>query len=216
MLLATLWTAAAQTPAVMPQVRVLRFARVWDGAGPVIQNAMIVVEGNKILEVGKDTGKYPKLSKVVDLRHFSAIPGMIDVHTHITYYWDRTPGSNPRRQGRRHPAVTVLLAEENCRKTLEAGVTTIRDLNASGGNDYALRDLIQMGKIMGPRIIAAGQGIAARPNPPGVEGIQKMVAERIAAGSDVIKLFASTGGFEDVSGKQTLTYEEMKAAVDAA
>jgi imidazolonepropionase-like amidohydrolase len=197
-------------------MKILRFSKLWDGAGPVLNHAIITVQSNKIVEIGKDSGKYAKGSDVIDLRRYSAIPGMIDVHTHITYYWDRSPGSNPRRQPRRHPAVAVALAEENAKRTLAAGVTTIRDLNAAAGNDYALRDLIHMGKLTGPRIVAAGSGIGARPNPPGADGIRKMVEERIAAGSDVIKLFASTGGFEDVSGTQTLTYEEMKSAVDAA
>ena len=199
-------------------LQVLRFAKVWTGVSgsPILSPAIVVVENNRIVRIERDSGRnYPPGSTVVDLRRYSAIPGMIDVHTHITYFWDRAPGTNPRRQGRQHPAVRVVLAEDNARRTLAAGVTTIRDLNASDGTDYALRDLIQMGKLTGPRIVAAGAGIGARPNPPGVEGIRKMVEERIAAGSDVIKLFGSTGGFENVTGKQTLTYEEMKAAVDA-
>jgi imidazolonepropionase-like amidohydrolase len=196
--------------------KILRFSKIWDGAGLVLNSTLIVVKDNKIVEISRDSGKYPAGSQVIDLRRYSAIPGMIDVHTHITYYWDRSPGSNPRRQPRRHPAVAVVLAEDNAKRTLATGVTTVRDLNAAAGNDYALRDLINMGKLIGPRMVAAGAGIGARPNPPGPDGIRKMVEERIAAGSDVIKLFASTGGFEDVTGQQTLTYEEMKSAVEAA
>ncbi len=197
------------------QTRVLRFGKAWDGSGAVIDHAAIVVDGNRIVSVGKDSGKFPKGADVVDLRKYSAIPGMIDVHTHITYYWDRAAGTNPRRQTRKHPAVAVVLAEDNARQTLETGVTTIRDLNAAAGNDFALRDLIALGKLRGPRIVASGQGIGARPNLTlGAEGMKKAVEERLAAGSDVIKLFGSTGGFEDVTGRQTLTYEEMKSAVD--
>ncbi|MBI3210424.1 MAG: amidohydrolase family protein [Candidatus Solibacter usitatus] len=200
-----------------PTVQVLRFAKVWTATNaPVMENAAIVLEGNRIARVEKDSGKYATGSTVIDLRRYAAIPGMIDAHTHITYFWDGAAGTNPRRQPRRHPAVAVILAAENAKRTLQTGVTTVRDLNASAGNDYALRDLIEMGKIVGPRIVAAGAGIGARPAPPGVEGMRKMVEERLAAGSDVIKLFASTGGFEDVTGKQTLSYEEMRAAVDAA
>ena len=196
--------------------KILRFSKIWDGSGVVPNRTLIVVRDNKIVEIGQDSGKYPAGSQVIDLRRYSAIPGMIDVHTHITYYWDRAPGSNPRRQPRRHPAVAVVLAEDNAKRTLATGVTTVRDLNAAAGNDYALRDLINVGKLIGPRIVAAGAGIGARPNPPGPDGIRKLVEERIAAGSDVIKLFASTGGFEDVTGLQTLNYEEMKSAVDTA
>lgn len=196
--------------------KILRFSKVWDGDGVVPNGTLIVVRDNRIVEIAKDSGRYPTGSQVIDLRRYSAIPGMIDVHTHITYYWDRSPGSNPRRQPRRHPAVTVALAEDNAKRTLAVGVTTVRDLNAGAGNDYALRDLISMGKLVGPRIIAAGAGIGARSSPPGPDGIRKLVEERIAAGSDVIKLFASTGGYEDVTGQQTLTYDEMKSAVEAA
>ncbi len=214
LLLAASLTAFSQT-------KILRVGKLWDGAGPVREKVAVVIEGAKIVRIEPDGGdsggsKYPQGAEVVDLRRYSAIPGMIDVHTHITYFWDRAPGTNPRRQARKHPAVAVVLAEDNAKRTLAAGVTTIRDLNAAAGNDFALRDLIEMGKLAGPRIVAAGQGIGARPAPPGVEGIKKLVAERIAAGSDVIKLFASEGGFENVSGKQTLSYEEMQAAVDAA
>lgn len=194
----------------------LRFAKLWTGEA-VIEHAAIVVKGNQIVSVGKDSGRYSAGANVIDLRKYSAIPGMIDVHTHITYYRDPANSGDPRRQSRRHPAVTVVLAEENARKTLATGVTTIRDLNASAGNDFALRDLIQAGKLIGPRIVAAGAGIGARPpDRPGVDGIRKLVQERIASGSDVIKLFASTGGFENVTGTQTLTYEEMASAVQTA
>jgi imidazolonepropionase-like amidohydrolase len=66
---------------------------------------------------------------VIDLRPYTAVPGMIDAHTHMTYYWDQKPGSMPWQQNSaRQSAVTVFLAQENARRTLETGVTTVRDL----------------------------------------------------------------------------------------
>ncbi len=197
--------------------QVIRFGKVWTGVpgDPVLERAAVIVEDGRITRVDKDHGSFPKGARVIDLRRYSGIPGMIDVHTHITYYWNRALGTNPRARARQHPAVEVVSAAANAKLTLECGVTTVRDLNGLNGNDFALRDLIAMGKLQGPRILAAGRGIGGNP-PPGADGMRKAVEERIAAGADVIKLFASRGGFENVDGKQTLTFEEMAAAVDAA
>jgi imidazolonepropionase-like amidohydrolase len=130
---------------------------------------------------------------------------MIDSHTHMTYYWNSASGTTPRNQPARHVAVTVFLAQENARKTLEAGVTTVRDLNAGGGADIAMRDLINMGAMTGPRMFVSGTGIQ---RPERAKAV-------LDSGADWIKVFGSTGGFDNVTGNQTVTYEEMKAIVDA-
>ena len=77
-----------------------------------------------------------------------------------------------------------------------------------------MRELIELGKMVGPRMFVAGRGIGGRPRPPGPVEMRRLVEERIKAGNDWVKLFASTGGFEDVTGTQTLSYEEMEAAVE--
>ena len=77
----------------------------------------------------------------------------------MTYYWDPASGTNPRRQPPRHVAVTVFLVQANARQTLEAGVTTVRDPNAFDGADTAMRDLINMGAMVGPRMFVSGQGL---------------------------------------------------------
>ena len=147
-----------------------------------------------------------------------ALPGLIDLHTHITYYWDRGPGTRPRGQ-RRLPAVTVFLAQENARRTLETGVTTVRDLNAGNDMDLAMRELIASGRDGRPahlRVRArpvAGSRPATAPAP---EAMAALVEERVKAGVDWIKVFGSRGGFEIVDGTQTVTFDEMKAVVDAA
>jgi len=68
-----------------------------------------------------------------------------------------------RQGGQRMPAVTVFLAQENARKTLEAGVTTVRDLGASEYMDIAMRDLINRGAMLGPRMFVSGYGLHSTP-----------------------------------------------------
>ena len=184
-----------------------------------------------IVSVGTGASAVPRGARVIDLRRYTGIPGMIDAHTHITYYWDGAAGTDPWQQsGRRRSQVTVFLAQENARKTLESGVTTIRDLGASDYSDLAMRDLINRGAMVGPRVFAAGYGLRrapattqpnAPPGPPrgrltGVEDVAAAVKAQVDAGADVIKVYGSTGSGADVTGRETLTYDEMKAIVDAA
>jgi len=152
------------------------------------------------------------------------------VHTHLTYAWDGTPGTNPWQQLSARPtAATVYLAQTNAKHTLETGVTTVRDLGSWDYMDIAMRDLIASGAMMGPRMFVCGYGLhpTVSPNRPGyteppggsADGtaeVMRVVRENIAAGADVIKIYGSTGSADDVTGFQTYTYEEMKAAVDIA
>jgi imidazolonepropionase-like amidohydrolase len=80
-----------------------------------------------------------------------------------------------------------------------------------------MRDLVAMGAMIGPRMIVAGQGLSARGNtPPDVETMIKAVQDRVQAGSDWIKVYASRGSFDSVDTTQTITYEVLKAIVDEA
>jgi imidazolonepropionase-like amidohydrolase len=197
------------------QTRAIRFGKLWDGER-TIADAVVVVDGDRIVSVASGAGAVPSGIEVVDLSRYTGLPGLIDLHTHITYYWDRKPGTRPRGQ-RRLPAVTVYLAQANAMRTLESGVTTVRDLNAGSDMDLAMRELILSGAMIGPRILASGPGLSARQGqPPDPENMRKLVDERIKAGVDWIKVFGSRGGFENVDGTQTVTFEEMKAIVDAA
>jgi imidazolonepropionase-like amidohydrolase len=197
------------------QTRAIRFGKLWDGERTVA-DAVVVVEGDRIVSVGSGAGAVPSGAEVVDLRRYTGLPGLIDLHTHITYYWDQKPGTRPRGQ-RRLPAVTVYLAQANAMRTLETGVTTVRDLNAGSDMDLAMRELTASGAMAGPRIFASGPGLSARQGqPPDPENMRKLVDERVKAGVDWIKVFGSRGGFENVDGTQTVTFEEMKAIVDAA
>jgi imidazolonepropionase-like amidohydrolase len=211
--------------------KALRFGKLVDGKGKVWNDAIVLVRGDRILDIITDAAKIPVGAEVIDLRPYTAIPGLIDVHTHITFYWDQTSNVHPFGQlsSTRLPAVAVFLAQENARRTLEAGVTTVRDLGSSDWNDIAMRDLINRGAMIGPRMFVAGYGIYVadappRPGyttPPGgradnLPEVMRVIREEVAAGVDVIKMYASTGTDKDVTGFQTYTYEEIKAASDLA
>jgi len=187
-----------------------RFGAIWDGA-KVWHDACIAVEDGRIQSIG------PCSAPAADLAGYTAIPGLIDVHTHMTYLL-----RNPVTRSARAAAV-VFLAQENARKTLEIGVTTVRDLGASGYADIAMRDLIGAGLMTGPRMFVAGYGLQntrgtnVTPNTAhGPAEADRVARAQIAAGADWVKMYASTGSGQDVSGTQTYTYEEIKAAADAA
>src|SRR6266571_9112074 len=214
--LATSSTAVAATKAI-------KFGKLIDGTGRVLTNAVVIVDNDRVQSVASGNASIPAGAEVIDLSRYSGIPGLIDAHTHITYYWDGN--STPRYEPPRHPAVTAFLAQENAQKALEAGVTTIRNLNSPDGTDLAMRDLINMGKMIGPRMFVSGLGIritrsTAPPAPigimaDGVDAVIHAVRQVIASGADWVKMYGSTGGFDDVTQAQTFTFEEMKAAVDA-
>ncbi len=212
------------------QTKALRFAMLVDGNGQVLRDAVVVVDSDRVTSVGSGNGAVPAGAQVIDLRRYTAIPGMIDAHTHMTYYWDQRPGTKPLAQPRRLAQVTVFLAQENARKTLETGVTTVRDLGSSEYNDIAMRELINRGAMVGPRMFVVGYGLSHPRTPPRAGAppgaprgqvsdtaeIAVAVKAQVDAGADWIKMYGSTGTYADTSTRQTFTYEEMKAAVDAA
>src|SRR5437588_10211070 len=74
--------------------KAIKFGKLWDGQ-KVITNAVVIVENDKITSVTAN-GRIPAGAQVIDMSRFTGIPGMIDSHTHITYYWDEAPGTTPR------------------------------------------------------------------------------------------------------------------------
>ncbi len=229
-LLLTVLLSTAQHSILHAQVKAIHFGKVIDGQGKAIPNAVVIVNADRIVTVGTEKDVIiPSNAENIDLKAYTAIPGLIDAHTHMTFYWDKTPGSNPWGQlGTLGPAVTVFLAQENARKALETGVTTVRDLGSFDNMDFALRDLINRGAMVGPRMFVAGNGLHISSTPykigavpdagqcDGVEAVQRVARQQIAAGADWVKMYGSTGSDKDVTGFQTFTYEEMKAAADVA
>jgi imidazolonepropionase-like amidohydrolase len=217
-------------------IKAIKSGKLWDGHR-VIANAVVIIENDRVQSVTA-RGRIPAGAEIIDLSRYTAIPGMIDSHTHITYYWDGAPGTSPPHPGMeksrlpapRHVAVAVFLAQENAKRTLDAGVTTVRDLNAFYGMDIDMRDLINMGAMIGPRMFVSGTGLPDLTaqaailyglDPPSQPGWRKEDAAKhaqavIDSGADWVKLFGSTGGWDDVTGTQTISYEEMKAIVDTS
>ncbi|HEY4266026.1 MAG TPA: amidohydrolase family protein [Micropepsaceae bacterium] len=216
MVLALLLCASLDAQAATKWVR---FGKLWDGHR-ALANAVVAVQDGKIQSVTAN-GTIPSGAETVDLSRYTGLPGLIDSHTHMTFYWDRSTGATPLHQPPRHVAVTVFLAQENARKTLEAGVTTVRDLNGLDGADLALRDLINRGAVIGPRMFVSGAGIRYMTyRHPGVtdpvaEAV-KLTKSLLASGVDWIKIYASTGIADDLTGEQTVSYDEMKAIIDTA
>jgi imidazolonepropionase-like amidohydrolase len=210
--LALAWTATA----AQPKLVALRFGALVDAKGGRTANAVVIVEGDRIVRIGSGDRAVPAGADVIDLRPLTAIPGLIDAHTHMTYYWDPASGTRPLAQPRREPALTVELSAQNARRTLDTGVTTVRDLGASGGTDYSLRDLINAGKVVGPRMFVAGQGVSAGRGGTTPDALRLLTEARVKAGSDWVKVYASRGSYQSVDTTQTLTLEQMQAIVTAA
>jgi imidazolonepropionase-like amidohydrolase len=219
---------SAQTAST--KVKAVKFGKLWDGKGKVWTNAIVIVEGERVKEVTTDAKRVPAGAETLDLTKYYGLPGLIDVHTHSTIYTDETPGVPMLKQLSNPPAVEVFLARKGALRMLEAGVTTVRDLGADQYMDIAMRDLINRGEMIGPRMFVAGYGLNVSMTPTGkpvaavagtatadgVPEVLRAVRQQVAAGADVIKMYASTGTDDDTSGFETYNYDEIKAAVDAA
>jgi imidazolonepropionase-like amidohydrolase len=217
-------------PRPAEQVKAVRFGKLWDAKGKVWTNAIVIVEGNKIRSVSGDASAIPNGAEVIDLSKYTGLPGLIDVHTHMTMYAEEIPGQSMLKQvAETPPAMEVFLARKGALRTLEAGVTTVRDLSAEGYMDIAMRDLINRGEMIGPRMFVSGYGLYAAQTPSkkepaipgavfadGVPEVLRAVRQQLAAGVDLIKMYGSTGTDDDVTGFETYTFEEMKAAADMA
>jgi imidazolonepropionase-like amidohydrolase len=182
----------------------------------------VVVEHGRIAAVVSD-GK-PGEGTVLDLGGLTLLPGLFNCHTHLCLSGTADPARVLLQESH---ATTVIQATVRARQSVEAGVTTIRDL---GGREYAeiaVRDAVRAGLIPGPRIVAAGRGVCmtgghgwqmlAR-QADGADEVRKAVREQLRAGAEVIKLLATGGvmtpGVDPTSAQ--LTVDELRAGVEEA
>jgi imidazolonepropionase-like amidohydrolase len=178
-------------------------ARVIDGTGKVLPNATIVVQGSKItsIEAGNaGTAAY-------NLGRLTVLPGMIDVHAHVGWHFDKD-GRYAARRG--SPAEEILYSAENAYVTLLAGFTTIQ--SPGQANDVELRDAIARGVFPGPRILTSIRSLNENSGTP--DEIREKVRQLKKDGADVVKIFASAS-IRD-GGKQTMTDDQLKAACGEA
>lgn len=208
-------------------VTALRFGAMAEPSGRTTKNVTILVHADTVLRVGTGTAMIPKGATIIDLRRYTAIPGLIDVHTHVTFVRDK---ATPLANGPRARDSVIAAAATNLRRTLETGVTTVRDLGASNYADIGIRDAVNSGAMIGPRLFVAGYGLSKVSTPP-VAGqpslaargrvrdtmdIKEAVKAQVDAGADWIKMYGSTGTYANVTGVQTFTDAEMRVAVETA
>ncbi len=208
---------------------VLQCERLFDGVsgraeGPV----QILVREGKIVAVGSSVDA-PADAERIDLAGMTVTPGLIDAHTHLTYSWDdttRAPDFVSAYLG--SPTLVVFRAARNARKTLHAGFTTVRDMGCNDGNDRALAEAIASGLAEGPRVITSGA--IHRPfgggrtdikwPTDGTAATQAQVVEKarmhMGDGCDWIKMYATSGTFDDTTGASYYTTEEIRAAVEVS
>jgi imidazolonepropionase-like amidohydrolase len=216
-------------------VVVLRAARLFDGTDMRSGTALVVGAG-RIVAVAERV-EVPPGAETIDLGDATLLPGLIDAHTHLALH----AGDYDQQILRESPELRTIHAVASARKTLEAGVTTVRDLGNEGAGfaDLALRDGVQLGLVPGPRVIAAIRPVTSTgayalvgyspylATPPlsstadGVGEVRKEVRRLLAEGADVIKIYMESyekkQPREDIlSGAMNYSKEELAALVEEA
>jgi imidazolonepropionase-like amidohydrolase len=235
MLVAVASRGMAQGPAQSSTapVTVVRAARMIDPkSGNVVANPVVVVRGSRIASVGANAA-IPSGAKVIDLGNLTLLPGLIDAHTHLLQnYRGELGGDDPNMiltVTTMSTAKRALLGAKMGLEDLEAGITTVRDLGNSGfGGDVALRDAINAGWVIGPRIRAATRAISAAGGQFGtvqpetqkiieqeyavvstVDEARRAVRQAFYDGADLFKVIVNTG-------PRVVSLDEMKAIVEEA
>ena len=199
----------------------------------VIANPLVIVENNIISYVGKqDSQPLPTDATVLDLSGHTLLPGLMDMHVHLTsdadvHGYRRLKISTPR---------SAITGVKNAHTTLMAGFTTVRNVGAPGYADVALRDAINEGDIIGPRMYVSGPSIGVTGGhcdnnllpfeynvtsegvADGPWAVRTKVRQNIKYGADVIK-FCATGGVLSKGtkvGAQQFSFAEMQALITEA
>lgn len=234
LLFAAASTSVLATRTAAAQTLVVRAARMFDPeAGTVTGPVTVVVEGDQIREVNPAAA--PQGAEVVDLGDVTLLPGLIDMHTHLT---SDIEGEWVTRDVRQTAADAALRGARNARRTLLAGFTTVRDLGSTGFADVSLMKAIDQGLVDGPRIFPAGHSLGITGGhcdvtgyapgvrevgfeagvADGVDEVVKAVRYQIKHGAKVIKICATAGvlSFEGPVGAQQFSEDEMRAIVEEA
>lgn len=202
----------------------------------VLESMSVIIEGNKIVEVKSGYVQAKPSDKVIDLKNKTVMPGLMDMHVHLE---SETKKGAVADRFTMNPADIAFESVDFAHTTLMAGFTTVRDLGGSGVN-IALRNAVNKGLIVGPRIYTAGKSIATTgghadptngyrkdlmgdPGPyegviNGADEARKAVRQRYKDGSDLIKITSTAGVLsqaKDASGAQ-FTDEELKAIIATA
>ena len=192
-------TVLAQQPSGTVTVRA---ARVLDGRGATLQNAVIEIAGGRIVRVDQRSGPV-----TYDLGTATLLPGMIDTHVHIGYHFGKDGRASNEGET---PVEMALFAAENAWVTLINGITTVQSAGALGDKD--LRDAINRGALPGPRILSSLGSANERTGDPAA--LRAYVVMQKAAGADFIKIFASRS-IRD-GGAPTMTLDQLQAVCDEA
>lgn len=216
-----LWTISGS--AALAETTIYRFDKLIDGDGEILAGQDIAVKDGRIVAVG--TGLDQNLNgQLISMGGLTALPGLIDAHTHITYGLPESPkGAAWAELGATTREQRFEASKRNALLTLATGVTSIRDLNADQDLDFDLRDAINRGDIIGPRVFASGPGIHPF-NDPLPEGIEEASAsflrvaaqKRIDAGADWIKIFGTTGSADDLTSRAYYSAAAIRAAAEVA
>ena len=215
----------------------LKAAHVFDAVdGALRNNAYVLVAGDKIISVTSTT---PADAKVIDLGDATLLPGFIDAHTHLTQDYAKDFYQEFYQESFRFPAEQALLAAQYARRTLQAGFTTVRNVGAEDWVDVGLRNSINAGVTVGPRMLTAIHAIGVTgghcdqsPYPPekippvgpingvcnSADSCREAVRDQMKWGADVIKICASGGvlSISDPVDVPQLTPDELSAIVSEA
>jgi imidazolonepropionase-like amidohydrolase len=228
---------SALVSAAAAQVTIVKAGRLIDpDTGKVLTAQTIIIRNNRIEKVGAGLAE-PAGAKVIDLSKMTVLPGLIDCHTHLA---DGAHDGEPLGQFKKTAARVALESVPNARVTLESGFTTVRDVGVYRAlTDLALRDAINRGDIVGPRMFVAGSYVTISGGAGALTGlapditlpwdlrygeanspweVRKVVRQLAHEGVDHIKILSSGAVLTHGSNpkSQEFTPEETQAAVDEA